>query len=57
MMGEGVGGGEARAPSLIRPSCGAWVAVGITRCLGKRPLVSEMVGASYQPLIDKAITR
>jgi hypothetical protein len=30
---------------------------GTTRSSGKRPYMSEMVGASYEPLIDEAITR
>jgi hypothetical protein len=30
---------------------------GTTKSSGKRPYVSEMVGASYEPLIDEAITR
>jgi hypothetical protein len=30
---------------------------GTTKSSGKRPYVSEMVGASYEPLIDEAIAR
>jgi hypothetical protein len=30
---------------------------GTTKSSGKRPYMSEMVGASYEPLIDEAITR
>jgi hypothetical protein len=30
---------------------------GTTKSSGKRPHVSEMVGASYEPLVDAAITR
>jgi len=30
---------------------------GSTKSSGKRPYLSEMVGASYEPLIDEAITR
>jgi hypothetical protein len=30
---------------------------GTTKNSGKRPYVSEMVGSSYEPLIDAAITR
>jgi hypothetical protein len=30
---------------------------GTTNSSGKRPYMSEMVGASYEPLIDAAITR
>lgn len=30
---------------------------GTTKSSGKRPYVSAMVGASYEPLIDEAITR
>jgi hypothetical protein len=30
---------------------------GTTKSGGKRPYVSEMVGASYEPLIDEAIAR
>ena len=30
---------------------------GTTKSSGKRPDVSAMVGASYEPLIDEAITR
>jgi hypothetical protein len=30
---------------------------GTTKSSGKRPYVSELVGASYEPLIDAAITR
>lgn len=30
---------------------------GTTKSSGKRPYVSEMVGAFYEPLIDEAITR
>jgi hypothetical protein len=30
---------------------------GTTRSSGKRPSVSEVVGASYEPLIDDAITQ
>jgi hypothetical protein len=30
---------------------------GTTHSSGKRPYMSEMVGASYEPLIDAAITR
>jgi hypothetical protein len=30
---------------------------GTTKSSGKRPSVSEMVGASYEPLIDEAIAR
>jgi hypothetical protein len=30
---------------------------GTTKSSGKRPYMSEMVGASYEPLIDEAIAR
>jgi hypothetical protein len=30
---------------------------GTTKSSGQRPYMSEMVGASYEPLIDEAITR
>jgi hypothetical protein len=30
---------------------------GTTKSSGKRPYVSAMVGASYEPLIDEAIAR
>jgi hypothetical protein len=30
---------------------------GTTKSSGKRPYMSEIVGASYEPLIDQAITR
>jgi hypothetical protein len=30
---------------------------GTTKSSGKRPYMSDMVGASYEPLIDEAITR
>jgi hypothetical protein len=30
---------------------------GTTKSSGKRPYVSELVGAAYEPLIDEAITR
>jgi hypothetical protein len=30
---------------------------GTSKSSGKRPYVSEIVGASYEPLIDEAITR